>query len=58
MILMFFTHKKLMEKLNYCHMNPVRRKLVDSPEQWIPSSYQNYELNDETVFRVDRRWDF
>jgi len=53
-----FTHSKLLEKLNYCHMNPVKRGLVDSPEKWLFSSYRNYENNDDHVFRVDRWWDF
>ncbi len=53
-----FSIEKLHEKLNYCHMNPVTRNLVSSPEDWMFSSYRNYELNDDSVFRVDRWWEF
>ncbi len=53
-----FSIEKLHDKLNYCHMNPVRRNLVSSPEDWIFSSYRNYEFNDDSVFRVDRWWEF
>ena len=51
-----FTQKKLLEKLNYCHMNPVNRGLVDSPDDWLYSSYRNYECDDDRIFRVDRWW--
>jgi hypothetical protein len=27
-----------MEKINYMHNNPVKRRLVDSPDQWLWSS--------------------
>ena len=30
------------EKINYCHMNPVKQKLVNSPEEWLYSSYNWY----------------
>ncbi len=53
-----FTKKKLLEKLNYCHMNPVNRGLVDSPDGWLFSSFLNYEYDDERIFRVDRWWDY
>jgi hypothetical protein len=29
-----YSEKKRLEKLNYMHANPVKRKLVDSPGQW------------------------
>ena len=38
--------EKRMEKLNYMHMNPVRRGLVDSPELWKWSSYREYALGE------------
>lgn len=53
-----FTKEKLLEKLNYCHLNPIRRGLVNSPGEWVHSSYRNYENNDDSVFRVDRWWDY
>ncbi len=30
------------EKLKYIHRNPVKRKLVDRPEDWKWTSYRNY----------------
>jgi putative transposase len=50
--------RKLNEKLEYCHKNPVTRNLVQSPGEWLHSSYRNYEINDDQVIRVDRWWDF
>ncbi len=35
-----WTTKKLYEKIEYCHWNPVKRELVKSPEQWRWSSYR------------------
>lgn len=35
-----WTSKKLHEKIEYCHWNPVKRGLVKSPEQWRWSSYR------------------
>jgi len=52
--LRFHTQEKLIEKLNYCHLNPVKRGLVKSPEEWLYSSYRNYENNDDSIFRIDR----
>ncbi len=48
-------HKTLLEKLDYCHKNPVTRGLVDHPEDWRWSSYRFYELDDRTVLPMD--WD-
>ncbi len=32
--------KEVQQKVDYCHQNPVRRRLVRSPELWKWSSYQ------------------
>jgi len=53
-----FTLNKLHEKLNYCHMNPVKRGLVEYPKDWEHSSYRNYEMDDDSIFRVNRWWDY
>jgi putative transposase len=37
-----WTAKKRIEKLRYMHRNPVKRGLVESPEQWRWSSYRFY----------------
>ncbi len=36
------TEKKRIEKLRYIHRNPVRRQLVDKPEDWRWSSFRDY----------------
>lgn len=41
-------------KIEYLHANPVRRGLVDDPSDWMWSSWRNYFLDDESVFRVDK----
>jgi len=48
-------HRTLLEKLDYCHRNPITRGLVDRPEQWHWSSYRYYEMDDRSVLAMD--WD-
>jgi putative transposase len=36
------SEKKRIEKLRYIHRNPVRRGLVEKPEDWLWSSYRHY----------------
>jgi putative transposase len=48
-------HQTLLEKLDYCHKNPVTRGLVDRPEEWAWSSFRFYELEDRSVLAMD--WD-
>lgn len=40
-------------KINYIHSNPVRKGMVDKPEEYPYSSARNYILNNHTVIRVD-----
>ncbi len=47
------TSETVREKINYCHMNPVRAGLVLSPEDWLWSSYNWYEGKRDDLFRVD-----
>ena len=49
------THKALLQKLDYCHKNPVTRALVDRAEDWPWSSYRYHEFGDESVLKMD--WD-
>jgi hypothetical protein len=37
--------KKAVEKAEYCHWNPVKRRLIKSPEQWRFSSFRWLVLN-------------
>ena len=36
-----------MEKLKYIHRNPVRRKLVDKPEDWKWSNFRHYACGED-----------
>jgi len=45
--------KKRVEKLRYMHMNPVKRGLVDHPEDWPWSSEGFYAGRGEGLIRID-----
>ena len=49
-----FTQKKKIEKLNYMHMNPVKRGLVERPHEWIWSSYSAYQGKGHVLIPIDR----
>ncbi len=51
-----WTTKKRVEKLRYMHRNPVKRGLVDSPEQWGWSSYRFYALGEPGPVQVNVGW--
>jgi REP element-mobilizing transposase RayT len=46
-------HDKLLQKIEYIHLNPVRKGLVEKPEDWKYSSARNYLLNDESIIKID-----
>ena len=48
--------KKRVEKLRYMHRNPVKRRLVTSPEQWRWSSYRHYWLDEPGLVQVHVGW--
>jgi putative transposase len=48
------TKKKKAEKLGYMHLNPVKRRLVEQPEDWIWSSYSFYQGKGEILISIDR----
>jgi putative transposase len=45
--------KKLREKLDYMHANPVKRKLVLHPRDWPWSSWSHYEKNEDGLIAID-----
>jgi len=45
--------KKLREKLQYMHLNPVKRKLVSHPQDWPWSSWSHYEKGQHGMIHVD-----
>ena len=51
-----WTTKKRVEKLRYMHRNPVKRGLVESPEQWRWSSYRFYLMEEAGPVRVNVGW--
>jgi hypothetical protein len=55
----FVRHEKeLAARMDYMHLNPVRRGLVERPEQWRWSSYNNFVLDKERVRRCPIQIDY
>ena len=55
----FVRHEKeLAARFDYMHLNPVRKGLVDKPQGWRWSSYNNFALDKEQVRRCPLRVDY
>ena len=50
------THAKLAEKLPYIHRNPVKRGLVEKPEDWPWSSYRHWSTGDPGPVEIESHW--
>ena len=48
------SRQELLNTLDYIHMNPVKRGLVRRPEEWIWSSYRDWEGLGEGPIPIDR----
>ena len=48
-----WSQKKFVEKLQYMHMNPLNRKLVAHPKDWLWSSFSFYARRDSGLVRID-----
>jgi len=48
-----WTERKRIEKLRYVHRNPVKRGLVQEPEQWRWSSFRYYKNGDVVPVRIN-----
>ncbi|HET9401296.1 MAG TPA: transposase [Candidatus Acidoferrales bacterium] len=48
-----YSSKKRKEKLEYMHQNPVTRKLVKDPKDWIWSSYASYSGRGTELIPID-----
>lgn len=48
------TPAKRVEKLRYLHRNPVRRGLVQAPEQWVRSSFRSYALAEAGPVQINQ----
>ena len=51
-----WTAKKRKEKLCYLHRNPVKRGLVEKPEDWEWSSFRHYLTGVEGVVEIESEW--
>jgi REP element-mobilizing transposase RayT len=47
-------NKDLEEKGNYTNGNFLKHSLVDNPKKYKYTSWQNYELGDESIIKIDR----
>jgi len=48
-----FTQHKQTEKLKYIHRNPVRRGLVEWPEDWEWSSFRHYLTGEPGIVQIE-----
>lgn len=51
-----FSARKRTKKLRYMHSNPVKRGLVQNPEDWALSSYRHYLTGIEGVVEIESHW--
>jgi len=48
-----WSERKVREKLDYMHRNPVQRKLVSHPKDWPWSSWSHCEKGETVLIRID-----
>jgi putative transposase len=51
-----FTDIKRIEKLDYLHANPVKRGLVERPEDWLWSSCRYYLTGNQGRVEIESSW--
>ena len=51
-----FTEEKRVEKLRYMHRNPVKRGLVEKPNDWPWSSFRHYQTGIEGTVEIESGW--
>jgi putative transposase len=51
-----WSEEKRVEKLRYIHRNPVRRGLVEKPEDWQWSSFRHYATGVEGAVEIESEW--
>ena len=51
-----WTDEKRVEKLKYMHRNPVKRGLVEKPEDWQWSSFRHYATGTEGTVEIESHW--
>ena len=47
-----WSERKRVEKLRYMHRNPVKRGLVEDPDQWLWSSFRSYAYGERGPVRI------
>jgi putative transposase len=54
----FNVHNELkrIEKLRYMHRNPVKRGLVEKPEEWDWSSFRHYSTGEVGTVEIESFW--
>jgi putative transposase len=50
------SEKKRIEKLRYMHRNPVKRGLVEKPEDWLWSSFRHYATGEIGTVEIESAW--
>jgi putative transposase len=50
------SEEKRVEKLRYMHRNPVKRGLVDKPEEWQWSSFRHYATGETGTVEIESEW--
>jgi putative transposase len=48
--------EKRVEKLRYMHRNPVKRGLVEKPEDWPWSSFRHYLTGEIRSVEIESQW--
>jgi hypothetical protein len=48
-----WSERKRIERLRYMHRNPVKRELVERPDQWRWSSFRSYFYAEQGTVRVN-----
>jgi putative transposase len=51
-----WSEEKRVKKLRYMHRNPVKRGLVQKPEQWPWSSFRHYATGEVGVVEIESQW--
>jgi putative transposase len=51
-----WSEMKFVEKLRYIHRNPVKRGLVEKPEDWEWSSFRHYACGEAGPVEIESQW--
>lgn len=51
-----WSEEKRIEKLRYMHRNPVKRGLVECPEDWPWSSFRHYATGVDSTVEIESEW--